>query len=79
LFSVHRSHLDFIAEFRVLTSNFDAQYGNYSGGLVNVVTKQGANQIHGSLFEFLRNTKLDARGSSILFGPNSTRISLVAR
>jgi hypothetical protein len=55
-------NLDSIAEFRILTSNFDAQYGNYSGGLVNVVTKQGTNQIHGSLFEFLRNTDLDARG-----------------
>ncbi len=55
-------NLDFIAEFRILTSNFDAQYGNYSGGLVNVLTKSGTNQIHGSFFEFLRNTKLNARG-----------------
>jgi len=55
-------NLDSIAEFRVLTSNFDAEYGNYSGGLVSVVTKSGANQFHGSAFEFLRNTDLDARG-----------------
>jgi hypothetical protein len=55
-------NLDSIAEFRVLTSNFDAEYGNYSGGLVSVVTKSGANQLHGSAFEFLRNTGLDARG-----------------
>lgn len=55
-------NLDSIAEFRILTSNFDAQYGNYSGGLVNVVTKSGTKQIHGSVFEFLRNTKLDAQG-----------------
>ena len=54
-------NLDSIAEFRVLTNNFDAEYGNYSGGIVNVVTKSGANQIHGSAFEFLRNTDLDAR------------------
>ena len=53
--------LDSIAEFRVLTNNFDAEYGNYSGGIVNVVTKCGSNQIHGSAFEFLRNTDLDAR------------------
>ena len=53
--------LDSIAEFRVLTNNFDAQYGNYSGGIVNVVTKSGGNEIHGSAFEFLRNTDLDAR------------------
>lgn len=55
-------NLDSIAEYRVLTSNFDAEYGNYSGGLINVVTKSGENQVHGSLFEFLRNTDLDARG-----------------
>jgi hypothetical protein len=54
-------NLDSIAEFRILTNNFDAQYGNYSGGIINVVTKSGANQIHGSAFEFLRNTALDAR------------------
>jgi len=53
--------LDSIAEFRILTNNFDAEYGNYSGGIVNVVTKSGANQIHGSGFDFLRNTALDAR------------------
>src|SRR5579863_4663996 len=53
--------LDSISEFRVLTNNFDAQYGNYSGGIVNVVTKSGANVLHGSAFEFLRNTDLDAR------------------
>ena len=55
-------NLDSIAEFRILTSNFDAEYGNYSGGLVSVVTKSGTNQFHGSVFEFLRNTDLDARG-----------------
>jgi hypothetical protein len=54
-------NLDSIAEFRILTSNFDAEYGNYSGGLINVVTKSGTNQFHGELFEFFRNTGLDAR------------------
>jgi hypothetical protein len=54
-------NLDSIAEFRVLTNNFDAEYGNYSGGVVNVVTKSGTNQLHGSGFEFLRNTELDAK------------------
>jgi carboxypeptidase family protein len=53
--------LDSISEFRILTNNFDAEYGNYSGGIVNVVTKSGANQLHGSAFEFLRNTALDAK------------------
>ena len=54
-------NLDSISEFRILTNNFDAEYGNYSGGVINVVTKSGANQIHGSAFEFLRNTALDAK------------------
>ena len=54
-------NLDSIAEFRILTNNFDAEYGNYSGGVVNVVTKSGANRLHGSGFDFLRNTALDAR------------------
>src|SRR5580700_2162300 len=54
-------NLDSIAEFRVLTNNFDAEYGNYSGGIINVITKSGDNMLHGSAFEFLRNTDLDAR------------------
>jgi hypothetical protein len=54
-------NLDSISEFRILTNNFDAEYGNYSGGIVNVVTKSGTNQIHGEGFEFLRNTALDAK------------------
>jgi len=54
-------NLDSIAEFRIITNNFDAEYGNYSGGQVNVVTKQGTNDFHGNLFEFNRNTDLNAR------------------
>jgi Carboxypeptidase regulatory-like domain len=54
-------NLDSIAEFRIITNNFDAEYGNYSGGQVNVVTKSGSNRLHGSGFEFLRNTSLDAK------------------
>ena len=53
--------LDSIAEFRILTNNFDAEYGEFSGGQINVVTKSGTNEFHGSVFEFLRNTGLDAR------------------
>jgi len=53
-------NLDSISEFRVLTSGFDAEYGNFSGGQVLVVTKTGTNQLHGSAFEFARNTNLDA-------------------
>jgi hypothetical protein len=54
-------NLDSILEFRVLTNNFDPEYGNYNGGMVNVVTKSGSNSFHGDAFEFLRNTDLDAR------------------
>lgn len=54
-------NLDSIQEFRILTGNFDAEYGNYSGGRINVVTKSGSSQYHGSGFEFLRNTDLDSR------------------
>src|SRR5215471_11996637 len=54
-------NLDSIGEFRVLTANFDAEHGNYSGGLVTVVTKSGTNEFHGSAFDYLRNTDLDAR------------------
>jgi hypothetical protein len=53
-------NLDSIAEFRILTNNFDAEYGNYSGGQINVVTKSGTNDWHGNAFEFFRNTNLDA-------------------
>jgi hypothetical protein len=53
-------NLDSIAEFRIITNNFNAEYGNYSGGQINVVTKSGKNEYHGDLFEFLRNTDLDA-------------------
>ena len=54
-------NLDAIAEFRIITSNFDAEYGEYSGGQISVVTKSGTNELHGGAFEFLRNTDLDAR------------------
>ena len=55
-------NLDSIEEFRVLTNNFDPEYGNYNGGIVTVVSKSGSNALHGNAFEFFRNTALDARG-----------------
>ena len=54
-------NLDSIAEFRILTNNYDAEYGNYSGGQINVITKSGTNKFHGNAFEFLRNTDLNTR------------------
>jgi hypothetical protein len=54
-------NLDSIDQFRILISNFDSEYGGYSGGQIKVVTKSGSNRFHGSAFDFLRNTDLDAR------------------
>ena len=54
--------VDSIEEFRVLTTNFDPEYGNYNGGIVTVVSKSGTGHYHGNAFEFFRNTALDARG-----------------
>ncbi|MGA8035454.1 MAG: TonB-dependent receptor [Candidatus Acidiferrales bacterium] len=53
-------NLDSIEEFRIITNNFDAEYGNYSGGQVNVITKSGTNGYHGDIFEFNRNTAFNA-------------------
>ena len=55
------SDIDAIQEFKVLTYNYSAEYGERAGPTVLVTTKSGSNQYHGSLFEFFRNTKLDAR------------------
>jgi hypothetical protein len=51
---------DAIAEFRILTSDYTAEYGRNGGGVISVVTKSGTNSIHGSLFEFLRNRDFNA-------------------
>jgi outer membrane receptor protein involved in Fe transport len=53
--------VDAIQEFSVLTSNYSAEYGKTSGGVVNAITRSGTNQIHGSVYEFLRNSRLDAK------------------
>jgi Carboxypeptidase regulatory-like domain/TonB dependent receptor len=53
-------NIDAIEEFRLLTNNFDAEYGHFGGGLVNVVTKSGTNSLHGNGFLFVRNQGLDA-------------------
>jgi len=53
---------DAVAEFRVITNTFDAEYGRNSGSVVNVITKSGSNAFHGNIYEYFRNTVLDARG-----------------
>jgi hypothetical protein len=58
---------DAIAEFKVITSNYSAEYGRVGGAVVNAVMKSGTNQFHGTAYEYLRNTKLNATG--FLFSP----------
>jgi hypothetical protein len=57
---VYNPNPDSVAEFRILTSNYTAEYGRNGAGVVSVVTKSGANDFHGSAFEFVRNTDFDA-------------------
>jgi hypothetical protein len=53
---------DSVAEFRVITNTFDAEYGRNSGSVVNVITKAGTNAFHGDVYEYFRNTVLNAQG-----------------
>ena len=55
-------NLDAVQEFRLITNGFDAEYGRFSGALMNTITKSGNNAIHGTAFEFLRNDDMDSRG-----------------
>ncbi len=61
---------DAVREFRVITNSYSAEYGRFAGGVVDVITRSGTNSLHGSLFEFLRNEKLNANrwvpGESVL-------------
>jgi outer membrane receptor protein involved in Fe transport len=54
--------VDAVAEFSVITSNYSAEYGRTSGGIINAVTRAGTNQFHGDVYGFLRAARLDARG-----------------
>src|SRR5579883_3277332 len=54
-------NLDSVEEFRLITNSFDAEYGKFSGAVMNAITKSGTNSIHGDVFEFVRNDKLDAK------------------
>jgi carboxypeptidase family protein/TonB-dependent receptor-like protein len=61
--------VDALREFQVLTSNYSAEYGHGGGAIINAITKSGTNQIHGTAFEFLRNSALDARNPFDLLVP----------
>jgi hypothetical protein len=65
--------IDAIQEFKVLTYNYSAEYGTRAGPTVLVTTKSGSNDFHGSLFEFFRNTDLDARS---FFAANTEQFNL---
>jgi hypothetical protein len=52
---------DAVSEFTILTSNYSTEYGRSSGGVISAITRSGTNQFHGSAYEFLRNSALDAR------------------
>ncbi len=64
-------NLDSIEEFRLITNSFDAEYGKFSGAVVNAITKSGTNGFHGDAFEFLRNDKLDATN---YFAPSKSEL-----
>lgn len=67
---VYNPNPDTIQEFRLLTSNYSAEYGRNSGGIISVVTKSGTNDVHGSLFEYIRNDALNAN----LFFNNANKV-----
>ena len=58
--TAYQPNLDAIQEFRMITNNASAEFGNFQGGVINVVIKSGTNQYHGNVFEDLRNDKLNA-------------------
>jgi hypothetical protein len=56
----YQPNVDAIQEFKMITNNASAEFGNFQGGIINITIKSGTNQFHGSLFEFLRNDHLNA-------------------
>src|SRR5262249_36106298 len=69
-----QSSLENVQEFRVESNNFPAEFGTGTGGQISVVTKSGSNNFHGSAFEYLRNTSLDAR--NFFDGANASVLKL---
>ena len=70
-------NLDSVEEFRLITNSFDAEYGKFSGAVMNAITKSGTNDFHGDVFEFLRNDASMRGITSRLPNPNCAKINLV--
>jgi hypothetical protein len=64
-------NLDSVEEFRLITNSFDAEYGKFSGAVMNAITKSGTNGFHGDVFEFLRNDAMDAQNYFLSGVPKS--------
>jgi Carboxypeptidase regulatory-like domain len=64
-------NLDSVEEFRLITNSFDAEYGKFSGAVMNAITKSGTNSFHGDAFEFLRNDAFDATN---YFAPSKSEL-----
>jgi outer membrane receptor protein involved in Fe transport len=64
-----RPSMDALAEFRVQTNLYSAEVGRTAGGVINLITRSGTNELHGSLYEFFRNSALDARNYFAPAGP----------
>ena len=64
-------NLDSVEEFRLITNSFDAEYGKFSGAVMNAITKSGTNGFHGDAFEFLRNDAMDAKNFFFTNAPKS--------
>ena len=71
--------IDAIQEFKIQTNITSAEFGQAAGANINVATKSGTNDIHGVLFEFLRNNVFDARDTFAPRGRRSAKTSLAAR
>ncbi|HTW81920.1 MAG TPA: carboxypeptidase regulatory-like domain-containing protein [Terracidiphilus sp.] len=69
---------DAIDEFRVITNTFDAEYGRNSGAVINVVTKSGSNNLHGSIYTYVRNEAMDSKGYFDLSTPDDSQLQFGA-
>jgi hypothetical protein len=70
---------DSVQEFQVVSATFSAEYGRAMGGVVNTVTRSGANQLHGSAYWYFRNRTLNARDTFAAFNPHEVRYQTGAR